>query len=97
VKGTRMILFMNENDMERLGLSDGESVDVVTEAADEFAREVGGLRVIKYGIPEGNVGGYYPELNPLIPLWHHDAQAKTPAAKAIPVRIRKAVPIAVSD
>ncbi len=97
VKGTRMILFMNASDMERLGLADGESVDLLTEAADDFAREVKGLRVIQYGIPEGNVGGYYPELNPLIPLWHHDAQAKTPAAKAIPVRIRRAAPLAVAD
>ncbi|MCJ2033085.1 FdhF/YdeP family oxidoreductase [Methylobacterium sp. J-068] len=97
VKGTRMVLFMNGDDMERLALSDGEDVDLVTEAKDEFVREVRGLRVIKYGIPAGNVGGYYPELNALIPLWHYDAQAKTPAAKAIPVRIRKGGPLAVAD
>ena len=97
VKGTRMVLFMNSNDMERLGLSDGEMVDLSADADDEFLREVNGLRIIKYGIPEGNVGGYYPELNALIPLWHYDKQAKTPAAKAIPVRIRKGTPIAVAD
>jgi molybdopterin-dependent oxidoreductase alpha subunit len=97
VKGTRMILFMNANDMARLNITDGESVGLVTEAADDFVREVNGLRVIAYGIPQGNVGGYYPELNALIPLWHHDAQAKTPAAKAIPVRIRKGAPQPVAD
>jgi molybdopterin-dependent oxidoreductase alpha subunit len=97
VKGTRMILFMNGSDMERLGLADGETVDLSADAKDEFLREVKGLRVIKYGIPEGNVGGYYPELNALIPLWHYDEQAKTPAAKAIPVRITKGTPIAVAD
>lgn len=97
VKGTRMVLFMNSNDMERLGLADGEMVDLSADADDEFLREVNGLRIIKYGIPEGNVGGYYPELNALIPLWHYDKQAKTPAAKAIPVRIRKGTPIAVAD
>ena len=97
VKGTRMVLFMNANDLERLGLADGEMVDLSAEADDEFVREVSGLRVIRYSIPEGNVGGYYPELNALIPLWHYDAQAMTPAAKAIPVRIRKGTPIAVAD
>jgi molybdopterin-dependent oxidoreductase alpha subunit len=97
VKGTRLVLFMNGNDMERLGLADGETVDLSADADDEFLREVSGLRVIQYGIPEGNVGGYYPELNALIPLWHYDEQAKTPAAKAIPVRIRKGTPIALAD
>ena len=88
---------MNANDLERLGLADDEMVDLSAEADDEFVREVSGLRVIRYSIPEGNVGGYYPELNALIPLWHYDAQAMTPAAKAIPVRIRKGTPIAVAD
>ena len=89
VNGTRAVLFMNESDIKRLGPADGGPVDVTTEASDEFAREVKGLRVVKYDIPAGNCAGYYPELNVLIPLWHHDEQAKTPAAKAIPVRIAK--------
>ncbi|WP_091968824.1 FdhF/YdeP family oxidoreductase [Methylobacterium gossipiicola] len=87
VKGTRMILFMNAADIARLGLSDGASIDLTTPSDDGFTRKVEGLRVIEYDIPVGNCGGYYPELNPLIPLWHHDEQSKTPAAKAIPVRI----------
>ena len=33
------------------------------------------------------VGTYYPEMNPLIPLWYHDKLSKTPAAKGVPVRI----------
>ena len=96
VKGTRQILFMNENDLARLGLADGETVDVSTDADDDVARVVRGLRVVRYDIPEGNCGGYYPEMNVLIPLWHHDEQAKTPAAKAIPVRVTPAVPEAVT-
>jgi molybdopterin-dependent oxidoreductase alpha subunit len=87
VKGTRMILFMNAADIARIGTRDGASVDLSTPSDDGFTRTVKGLRVIAYDIPTGNCGGYYPELNPLIPLWHHDEQSKTPAAKAIPVRI----------
>jgi molybdopterin-dependent oxidoreductase alpha subunit len=92
VKGTRMILFMNADDIDRLGLRDAQTVDLATEADDGFERVVRGLRIVKYEIPPGNCGGYYPELNPLIPLWHYDEQAKTPAAKAIPVRIVRAAP-----
>ncbi|MCE4224369.1 FdhF/YdeP family oxidoreductase [Methylobacterium sp. C25] len=89
VKGIRDVLFMHAADVARLDLADGETVDVVTESADGYVRSVQGLRVVTYDIPEGNCAGYYPELNVLIPLWHHDEQAKTPAAKAIPVRIAK--------
>ena len=89
IEGTRAILFMNEADLGRLGLADGDTVDVTTVADDGFARVVRGLRAVRYDIPKGNCGGYYPEMNVLIPLWHHDAQAKTPAAKAIPVRVSR--------
>ena len=97
VKGTRMVLFMNQHDIARLQLEDGETIDLATEAGDGYAREVKGLRVVKYDIPEGNCAGYYPELNVLIPLWHHDEQAKVPAAKSIPVRVAKAGALAVAD
>ena len=43
---------------------------------------------MRYDIPEGCIGGYYPECNPLLPLWHHEEKSKTPAAKSIPVRIK---------
>jgi hypothetical protein len=51
---------------------------------------------VKYEIPEGNVGGYYPEMNVLIPLWHYAERSKVPAAKSIPVRIAKAGQTAVA-
>jgi molybdopterin-dependent oxidoreductase alpha subunit len=91
VKGTRMVLFIHRNDMERLSLQEGELVSVVCEAGDDVHREVRGLRVTPFDIPEGCLGGYYPECNPLIPLWHHAERSKVPAAKSIPVRIEKLV------
>ena len=33
------------------------------------------------------IAGYYPELNPLLPLGYHDKTSGTPAAKSIPVRV----------
>ncbi len=91
VKGTRAVLLMNRNDIERLGLAEGDKVQVSTVADDGVRREVGPLRVTPYNIPEGACGGYYPECNALIPLWHHAEGSKVPAAKAIPVRLTKLI------
>ncbi len=88
VKGTRMVLFMNRRDIERLGLRDAQTVDLVGAADDGVERRVAGFRVVAYDVPEGCIGGYYPECNPLIPLWHHAERSKVPAAKSVPVRIR---------
>ena len=55
---------------------------------DGVERRVDGLTVTPFKLPDGCLGGYYPELNPLIPLWNHDQQSKTPASKSVPVRIR---------
>jgi hypothetical protein len=64
-------------------------VSLVTAAGDGVHRQVDGFIVWPYEIPEGCVGGYYPECNPLVPLWHHEEKAKVPATKSIPVRIIK--------
>jgi molybdopterin-dependent oxidoreductase alpha subunit len=90
INGTRAVVLMNRLDIERLGLAEGDTVKLVTDC-DDLHREVSGLRVTTYDIPPGCVGGYYPECNPLIPLWHHAEGSKVPAAKSIPVRIVKTV------
>jgi len=87
VRGTRMVLFMNRNDIARMGLEEGERVALTTAAEDGVVRRVEGLRVTPYDIPEGCCAGYYPECNPLIPLWHHAERSKVPAAKSVPIRI----------
>jgi molybdopterin-dependent oxidoreductase alpha subunit len=88
--GSRMIVMMHSNDIARLGLIEGELVSVITAVEDGVHREVEGLRIVSYDIPQGCVASYYPECNPLIPLWHHAEKSKVPAAKSIPVRIRRA-------
>lgn len=88
IYGSREVVLMHRNDIERLGLREGSVVALETAVDDGVVRQVNGLRVVAYDIPEGCIAGYYPECNPLIPLWHHEEKAKTPAAKAIPVRIK---------
>jgi anaerobic selenocysteine-containing dehydrogenase len=80
---------MNRADIARLGLAEGELVTLTTVVHDDVRREVGGLRVTAYDIPAGTVGGYYPECNPLVPLWHHAKGSKTPAYKSVPVTLRR--------
>jgi anaerobic selenocysteine-containing dehydrogenase len=92
IQGTRMVLLANRADLARLGLAEGDIVTAVTVAQDGVKREVRGLRLAPYDIPTGCVAGYYPECNPLIPLWHHAEGAKVPAAKSVPIRLRKETP-----
>ncbi len=89
VDGTRMVLFMNRNDIGRLGFSEGETVDLETAAGGKVKREVQGFRIVAHGIAEGCAAAYFPEASPLVPLWHHDKKSCTPAYKAIPVRVKK--------
>ena len=70
------------------GLYAGDLVSLVGDAGDSEVREVKGLRLTPFSLPRGCIGGYYPEMNPLIPLWYHDKESKTPASKGVPVRIR---------
>lgn len=88
IHGTRQVLLMCAQDIERHGLHAGDQV-IVSTVAQDLVREISGLRVTLYDIPRGCVAGYYPECNPLIPLWHHAVGSKVPASKSIPVRIRK--------
>jgi molybdopterin-dependent oxidoreductase alpha subunit len=89
IYGTRKVVLMHDDDMARLSISDGEIVDLIGEASDGIERLVRGFRATRYDVPPGSCAGYYPECNPLLPLWHHAERSHVPAAKSIPVRIRK--------
>jgi molybdopterin-dependent oxidoreductase alpha subunit len=87
IQGTRKVLLVNPAEIARAGLQEGQKVALVGDAEDGVHREVGGLTVTPFALPDGCIGGYYPEMNPLIALSHHDELSKTPAAKSVPVRI----------
>ena len=61
-------------------------VSLVSDAEDGVHRG-SALTVTPFDLPDGCVGGYYPEMNPLVALSHHDKQSKTPATKSVPVRM----------
>ncbi len=87
IEGTRDVLLINPDEMARNGLTEGQIVGLASDAEDGRDRFVGGLKVTPFNLPDGCLGGYYPELNVLVPLSHHDVESKTPASKAVPVRI----------
>jgi molybdopterin-dependent oxidoreductase alpha subunit len=94
VSGTRSVIFMNGNDVIRLGFKPGDWVNVTTAIEPEIKRQVGPLQIIAYDIPEGCSAAYYPECNPLVPLWHHAEGSKVPAAKSVPVVLSRGFPSA---
>ena len=87
VYNDRMVLFMNAEDRACRGLEAGSRVALETISDDGINRRVEGLTLLDYPMARGSVAGYYPELNPLLPLDYHDKTSGTPAAKSIPVRV----------
>ncbi|MBJ7440045.1 MAG: FdhF/YdeP family oxidoreductase [Sphingopyxis sp.] len=87
VYNDRMVLFMNADDIADRKLTAGTKVALETITDDGVRRGVEGLTIIDYPMSRGSVAGYYPELNPLLPLAFYDKVSGCPAAKAIPVRV----------
>ena len=87
VEGERDVLLINPEEIRRAGLEAGQRVALVSDAEDGVVRRIEGLKVTPFDLPDGCLGGYYPEMNVLAPLSRHDLKSKTPASKAVPVRI----------
>jgi len=87
IEGTRDVLLMCPDDILLQDLRSGQKVSLLSDAGDGVERRLDGLVVTPFDLPRGCLGAYYPEANPLVPLWYHDKMSKTPAAKGVPVRI----------
>jgi len=85
----RNVLFMARADLDAQGLQDGDTVTASSVTNDGVERQVEGLKVVEYPVPQGCAAGYYPECNPLIPLWHYAKEAKVPAAKSIAIQVKR--------
>ncbi|HXW72643.1 MAG TPA: FdhF/YdeP family oxidoreductase [Methylocella sp.] len=88
VFGGRMVVFMNEMDMRARDIDEGDPVEIES-LADDKRRVVSGFWAKAHNIAAGSVGAYYPETNPLLPLAYYDVKSGTPAAKSIPVLVRR--------
>jgi molybdopterin-dependent oxidoreductase alpha subunit len=84
VNGGRMVVFVNTADITRLGLSDGQLVDIVSIDSKREARR---FRVVDYPVAIGSAAGYFPELNAVVGLDDFDETSRTPAFKSVGVRL----------
>lgn len=80
------VLLINPDEIDRAGLEDGQVVSLVGNAGDGADRRVDGLMVVPFDLPDGCVGAYRPEADPLIPVCHRQAVPDT-AAQDVSVRI----------
>lgn len=87
VYGARKVVFVNPDDAAAIGLSAGDLVDVTGCYDDGRLRQCVGFRVVPYDIPLGCLGGYYPEMNELVPHQTVGDKSFTPTSKSIIVRI----------
>jgi anaerobic selenocysteine-containing dehydrogenase len=93
ITGRRDVIFVNEHDLSKRGLSHGDRVDVIVDAPSDVLSEraMRGLTAVAFKIAEGSVAAYYPEANVLVALDHYDAESGTPSYKSTPVHIRASV------
>ena len=94
ITGRRDVIFVNENDLSKRGLSHGDLVDVTVDTPASSGlrdRTMRRLTAVAYKIAEGSVATYYPEANVLVALDHYDAKSGTPSYKSTPVQIRASV------
>lgn len=81
----RQVLFISPVDLERLGLSIDDKIDVSNETGT-----LSDLSIALYDIKPGNVMCYFPEANVLVPQ-SVDQRSRTPSFKSIAISINKAV------
>lgn len=87
ISNGRFVVFVNPDDLEQLGLSDGQTVDIFSEWPGRPDKVLRGYRVVSYPSARGCAAVYFPEGNELI---HREAVAdvcNTPTSKQIVVRL----------
>ncbi|MSP90349.1 MAG: FdhF/YdeP family oxidoreductase [Myxococcales bacterium] len=85
--GRRVVLLAPE-DIVEAGLTQGMQVDLVGVDGDG-ARVAPDFTVVPYAIPRRNAAAYFPEANVLVPLEHRAERSRTPASKAVRIRIQR--------
>ncbi len=88
IENGRRVLFMNEKDIKKEGLTKGEYVDLSSHY-DEVKRVAKLFKVVPFDIPEGNLATYFPETNVLVPYNKYARKSETPISKSIVVKISK--------
>ncbi len=83
----RRIVFLNPEDMKRLGLTPAQRVDITSHWKGE-TRIAKAFQAIPYEIPAGAAAAYFPEANVLVPVDHTAHVSNTPCSKGIEISIK---------
>lgn len=95
IRKGRFVVFVSEDDLADLGLTDGQTVDVFSERPGEEDRVLRGYRTVAYPTKRGCAAMYFPEANELVHRSAVDTICNTPAYKDVIIRLepgRKRVP-----
>jgi formate dehydrogenase major subunit len=90
VRNGRRVVFVNPDDLEELGIADGDCVDLHSEWSDGVDRTVEQFRVVSFPTARGCAAAYFPEANGLVPLDSTAEKSDTPTSKAVVVRLERA-------
>ncbi len=88
VNNERRVIFMNQNDIDKLGLKGGDVVDL-TNNTDGIERVAHKFIVIPYSIPEQCTATYFPETNVLVPISSVAEKSNTPTSKMVIIKIQR--------
>jgi molybdopterin-dependent oxidoreductase alpha subunit len=88
VNNERRVIFMNEQDMLKEGLTAKAIVDLYNyfDGVERVARK---FIVIPFSIPEKCTATYFPETNVLVPINSTAEKSNTPTSKMVILKIRK--------
>jgi molybdopterin-dependent oxidoreductase alpha subunit len=86
ISGGRRVVFLNKEDMARLGIAKDQWVDLVSHFETE-TRRAERFKAVPYEIPVGCAAAYYPETNVLVPIRSVADGSNQPASKSIIVTL----------
>ncbi|TWP24657.1 FdhF/YdeP family oxidoreductase [Apibacter muscae] len=88
VHNERRVIFMNEDDIQKAGLKNGDKVDLFN--YDNNVERIAPLFiVVSYNIPKKNTMTYFPETNVLVPIDNIVRGSNMPASKYVKIKIKK--------
>jgi len=87
VFGGRRVIFLNRDDIVRLGLGGSSFVDV-TSLYDGHARIMRRVQVVPHLIARRSAAMYFPEANVLVPVDSVAEQSNTPTSKSIRITLQ---------
>ena len=94
ISNGRRVVFLNSDDIGRLGLKKDQWVDLVSHFESEL-RRAERFKVVPYEIPPGCAAAYYPETNVLVPIRSVADGSNQPVSKSIVISIEPASAAAV--